>query len=146
MLYLGSKTYARISDFISSIIQEYQLEGKVQHIVTDNGLNFVNAIKDYFQNKDSENEDFSLYDILKNRLLDCAQAYHVWLPSHIRCASHTLNLLAKADVEAVLKTCALAFQSKYEHSMKKIQDKWKKCGRSTKAANICEKVIGITFQ
>ena len=54
MLYLGSKTYARISDFISSIIQEYQLEGKVQHIVTDNGLNFVNAIKDYFQNKDSE--------------------------------------------------------------------------------------------
>ena len=105
MLYLGSKTYARISDFISSIIQEYQLEGKVQHIVTDNGLNFVKAIKDYFQKKDLEAsvvvtesiKDFnelladtdefldgfveleldsqdSLYEILKNRLLDCAQA------------------------------------------------------------------------
>ena len=54
MFYLGSQKYARISDFISSIIHKYQLEGKVQHIVTDNGLNFVNAIKDYFQNKDSE--------------------------------------------------------------------------------------------
>ncbi|KZR99149.1 Uncharacterized protein APZ42_005102, partial [Daphnia magna] len=52
--FFGSQTYSRISGFISSIIQEYQLEGKVQHIVTDNGLNFVKAVKDYFQTKASE--------------------------------------------------------------------------------------------
>lgn len=176
---LGSQTYSRISELISTIIQEYQLEGKVQHIVTDNGLNFVKAIKDYFNNKASEasvvvtetfeeqelselledsdemlggfvelefeSQSGDLFDIFESRILDNALTYHVWLPAHIRCASHTLNLLARADVETVLKSCSKAFQSKFDHSMKKIQDLWNKCGRSTKAAEFCTQIIGITF-
>lgn len=51
---LGSQTFSKISEAISCIIQEYRLEGKVQHIVTDNGFNFVKAVKDYFQNKASD--------------------------------------------------------------------------------------------
>ncbi|KAI9565224.1 hypothetical protein GHT06_009006 [Daphnia sinensis] len=131
---------SRISGFISSIIQEYQLEGKVQHIVTDNGLSFVKA---GYVVLEFDSDD--LYDILKTRMLDSAQTYHVWLPDHIRCASHTLNLLAKADVESVLKTCSPVFQSKYEHSMKKIPDLWNKCGRSIKAAEMSGQIIGIHF-
>ena len=125
---LGSQTYSRISELISTIIQEYQLEGKVQHIVTDNGQNFVKAIKDYFNNKASEasvvvtetfeeqelselledsdemlggfvelefeSQSGDLFDIFESRILDNALTYHVWLPAHIRCASHILNLLA----------------------------------------------------
>lgn len=196
----GSQTSSQISEIISCIIQEYQLEGKVQHIVTDNGLHFVKGVKDYFHNKASdtsvvvtetgklmrrvcelfylnnhsllETEDDNLeasellveaeadtgyveleldsqseelFNILNTPVLDTTLTYHIWLPAHIWCASHTLNLLAKADVETVLKSCSLLFRSRFDKSMKKVQDIWNKCGRVTKSAEICDSVLGNFF-
>ena len=44
--YIGAHTYDRIVSLLHSEIQSF-LEGKFKHLVTDNGSNFVNAIKKY---------------------------------------------------------------------------------------------------
>ncbi len=43
----GSHTYLAISKKLDEIISEYELNCKVNFIVTDNGSNFVKAFKEF---------------------------------------------------------------------------------------------------
>ena len=43
----GTHNYQRIGKVLTEIINEYDFHGKVRHIVTDNGCNFVKAFKEY---------------------------------------------------------------------------------------------------
>lgn len=171
----GSQTYDRISEFLCNIISEFNLEGKVQHIVTDYGLNFVKAVKDYLvikacdssvvvtetfsesetdvelvDNNDEsieveleilDNDNETLYEWFQEK----RSTWHVWLPAHIRCASHTLNLLAKTDGENIITSCPVAFTTVYQRAMRHIKAIWNKCGRSTNVAPICLDIIGKRF-
>ncbi len=68
---------------------------------------------------------------------------HIWLPAHIRCAAHTLNLLATTDVDAIVETFPIPLKQLYTMmSMKKANDIWNKSNRSIKSAELCEQVIG----
>ena len=48
---LGSHTYDKIAEKLKCVMQDFGIEGKVQNIVTDNGLNVVKAAREYFNSK-----------------------------------------------------------------------------------------------
>ena len=173
------------------IIQEYEIAVKVQNIVTDNGLNFVKAMKTYLETftpeqqtallpiasasqnasngsvstlfqppidpeilnlltENSEesntetlketNDDPSLFDVLSfspTTDFDEDLSSLPSLPSHIRCASHTLNLLATTDVEEVLTLRKdERFAQILKQSMKKMKSLWTRCNMSTRSCDI----------
>ncbi len=66
---------------------------------------------------------------------------HVWLPTNIRCAAHTLNLLATTDVAAILQANP-DYAAKYNQAITKITSVWKACNRSTLASDRCYETIG----
>lgn len=44
---IGSHTYDAIARLLDNVIEEYALQGKICHMVTDNGSAFVKAFKEY---------------------------------------------------------------------------------------------------
>jgi hypothetical protein len=104
----------------------------VRHIVTDNGSNFVKAFNEYSKEKETltddeyDNCDVFGYDceediesvsnfneeiVTLHDMLDKASDINVEeaeaemfciLPPHIRCASHTLNLIGSTDAEKII--------------------------------------------
>lgn len=67
---------------------------------------------------------------------------HVWLPCNIRCAAHTLNLLATTDVKSILQANS-DYATKYNQAMAKINNVWTACNRSTLASDKCYDTLGI---
>lgn len=99
----GCHSYDRIHDIIQEIHNEYSLNNlNVIATVTDNGSNFIKTFKEfgidnYFENGEQvleEDEYQCMSEEMANRL-----------PKHIRCASHTLNLLATTDFEKNILNC-----------------------------------------
>ncbi len=156
----GSHTYDKIVTAIKAVIEDFRLEGKVQTIVTDNGLNFVKAMTTYFASINlaaeaanvNEGNDLSLdglsasdvniYEILENGSRNSPAKF--WFASHIRCAAHTLNLLASTDVDKVLQA---GFDNQslsgFSKAFDKVKELWNLCNRSTKAADTCVKIISM---
>ena len=132
----------------------------MQAIVTDNGLNFVKAVKTYFKtvnqataeaaNKEdnslegtdkSDACDVTMYDILQSGSRNTPS--QTWFSSHIRCAAHTLNLLASTDIDKILNSEGdenfISFNDAYD----KVKELWNLCNRSNKAADMCIRTISI---
>lgn len=103
----GRHTAVQIMQLLSALFTEYEINGKISAVSTDNGSNFVKAFKDYGLNsiaieteEEDENEnknDLSHEDLFN--LLD--EEAFTSLPTHVRCASHTLSLVATTDLENV---------------------------------------------
>lgn len=67
----------------------------------------------------------------------------IHLPKHFRCASHTLNLLGKTDVNKALSSCTNSlFICTYRRGIGKVKAFWVKIARSHTIAEDCEKILG----
>lgn len=107
---------------LSSIFQEYDIEKKIVLVITDNGSNFVKAFQDYGvklfdedlladeEVNDSSEEDLSdteedleLASIQHTEIPSAVFEDVFSLPSHYRCLSHTLSLVATTDFDKVSK-------------------------------------------
>jgi hypothetical protein len=62
------------------------------------------------------------------------------LPPHMRCAAHTLNLVASADAEKALMD--QGFKSIYRRTMAKAQGLWNAQSRSIPTADLIQEVLG----
>ncbi|KAJ8011778.1 hypothetical protein DPEC_G00061790 [Dallia pectoralis] len=100
----GAHTFDKIAAKIHEIHVAYNIENKLQAIVTDNGSKFVKVFNEFSK---VDNEEIAEDDIVEFQdvgiILDGADEamHHVVLP-HQRCASHALNLIASQDLAHVL--------------------------------------------
>lgn len=98
----GSHTSSVLSKAIHDILQEFEIVSKIVKIVTDNGSNFVKALKPIPQTVDTEiDEDVEIINLTK--ILRDSSSTHCSIPLHQRCAAHTLNLCMTSDVKVALK-------------------------------------------
>ena len=65
------------------------------------------------------------------------------LPAHMRCAAHTLNLVATADADQALKNPL--FEKRYVSAMSKCRALWNKQNQSVHAAEVIKKAFGRKF-
>jgi hypothetical protein len=72
-----------------------------------------------------------------------ADADDITLPEHLRCCSHTLNLIATTDAEKALND--KAYKKLYRQSMAKATALWNMTSRSTKAADAAFGILGFRF-
>ena len=96
----GRHTHKNIATELDQIHSSYGINHKITTTVTDNGSNFVKAFKRY-QPVDQEDEDdnevtFTNVNEALQTTVDDDDA--ITLPPHMRCASHTLNLVSCTDI------------------------------------------------
>ncbi|KAJ7303362.1 hypothetical protein JRQ81_012307 [Phrynocephalus forsythii] len=99
-------TYEVLAEALRDIYRQYKVHHKVVSTTTDNGSNFVKA----FPGGDPSKEEEEVKFVPISEILDrghrekegATDAEGLSLPPHQRCASHTLNLVATQDVEALL--------------------------------------------
>lgn len=72
-----------------------------------------------------------------------ADSDDITLPEHLRCCSHTLNLVATTDAEKALNDNT--YKKLYRQSMAKATALWNMTSRSTKAADAAFGIIGFRF-
>lgn len=136
----GRHTYDVIANEIEQVHSAYGLGSKVIATVTDNRTNFIKASK-MFEHSDSdeeseEDEEVTFTDVEQTLFTDSDGQFS--LPPHLRCASHTLNLIFH-DVEKRLK----ANESKviYRNAVSKCSALWTKAKRSSVASFFLKKKL-----
>ena len=67
------------------------------------------------------------------------------MPKHVRCASHTLNLVATTNAGKTLNKCAI-YKKYYRLAFAKVQDIWNKQSRNSKASDVIKDNIGFLLQ
>ena len=167
----GSHTYDKIASAIQNVHVEYGIDYKVAKTCTDNGSNMVKAFNEFqvkspieVDNQQSEAENDSDTDsssnaeedhdesdastvdtshVLEQSCLSSADE-GVSLPPHLRCCTHTLNLVATTDAK---KACNdYQYKRIYHTSMAKASEIWNLTSRSTKAADAAFDILGYRFQ
>uniref|UniRef100_A0AAZ1WYK7 BED-type domain-containing protein n=1 Tax=Oreochromis aureus TaxID=47969 RepID=A0AAZ1WYK7_OREAU len=133
----GRHTYDVIGNEIEQVHSAYGLNSKVTATVTDNGSNFIKAFT-MFQKSDSdeeseEDEEVTFTDV--EQTLSTESEGQFSLPPHLRCASHTLNLIFH-DVEKWLQ----ANEAKFIHrsATSKCSAMWTKANRSSVASELVD--------
>lgn len=139
----GKHTYDLIASTLESVHIKYKIDQKVCSTTTDNGSNFVKAFTVFAecerfqtttilsQNKDGEVVYNSVTDVL-NQSGQSENTYS--LPPHLRCAAHTLNLVAVHDAESACNDAQ--YKKIMRSTMAKCSAAWNKASRSTQAAEI----------
>ncbi|XP_019216869.2 uncharacterized protein LOC109202836 [Oreochromis niloticus] len=133
----GRHTYEVISNEIEQVHSAYGLNSKVTATVTDNGSNFIKAFR-MFQKSDSdeeseEDEEVTFTDV--EQTLSTESEGQFSLPPHLRCASHTLNLIFH-DVEKWLQANEAKFI--YRSATSKCSAMWTKANRSSVASELVD--------
>nr|XP_012226038.1 PREDICTED: uncharacterized protein LOC105674340 isoform X1 [Linepithema humile] len=125
----GTHSYDRIAEMLLDIFSEYGLKHEqIVSTITDNGSNFVKAFAEFgithdnlsidaVDNSDEEEEETIEFVIISDESNSAkyqistpylsmnliSNNNNILLPHHLRCASHTLNLLATTDFHNALK-------------------------------------------
>ena len=168
--FMGRHSFDKIAAAISQTHASFNVESKVLKTCTDNGSNMVKAFDEYSKpvTTDTGNEDVSVSsdesdvgddDIQNDAVLDIfdlvvddgLNTYHelsdendnIILPEHMRCCSHTLNLIATTDADKALADGA--YKKIYRQSMAKATALWNLTSRSTKAADAVCAILGYRF-
>lgn len=162
----GVHNYKNIAEKLDYIYGKYGINtDQIIATVTDNASNFVKAFNEFTSQKsavteskekvnpslsvsDSDDSDASDNDIELTTIPDeCDSAaeteFAIMLPKHVRCASHTLNLIATSDCTKAISS-NVGVRTKHMHAIDKCRKLWTKAGRPGTAEIIME-VLGHTL-
>lgn len=143
--FAGTHSYDRIAPLLESIHLKYGLtKEKIVATVTDNGSNFVKAFKEFgikLNSMDDEDDEFVEEFPIFVPIDEHELGEHLpELPKHLRCASHTLNLIATTDATKIINSDKI-LKKRHSIAMSKCQILWNKAGRP-KSAEIIQSVFG----
>lgn len=68
------------------------------------------------------------------------------MPKHMRCASHTLNLVATTDVKNAVANDTGTFKRLYRSTMAKCSNLWTHVSRSSKSSDVLESIINVSLR
>ncbi|EFN81789.1 hypothetical protein EAI_01402, partial [Harpegnathos saltator] len=156
----GSHTYDKVAEIMNEVHSEFDLKlYKITKTLIDNGSNMVKAFRmfgksesivissDCQQNSncntdsyDEDNEDSEIdedSDLLPQAFPEPVEDHigDYELPSHGRCATHTLHLIAAVDIKQAMAENN-AYKTVYNSAFGKYQALWNLCARSPKACEI----------
>lgn len=136
----GSHTYDKVSEMLEDIHSQFNLDlDKLVATVSDNGSNFVKAFKEFGPTSSEEETVDGLVDEEFELLISNSNT----LPKHVRCASHTLNLIATVDVKnAIQKNTSL--RTRNTNALAKCNALWKMAGRP-KTNEVIQRVLKHTL-
>ena len=138
----------------------FGIENRIVNTNTDNSSNFVKAFNFYRKTAKTVEEEESSDEVRSSsssgnddedtmqpvQLLPILEeVVGVFLPKHIRRASHTLNLVATIDAGKTLNKCA-TYKKYYHSAFAKTQEIWNKQSRSSKASDAIKDNISFLFQ
>lgn len=145
----GTHSFDRIAEILDNTHSKFNLDrGKLVATISDNGSNFVKAFKEFGlqlntneDDGDEENEEIVEFEsILDN--LEAIESMTV-LPKHVRCASHTLNLIATTDIKNTIQK-DIVLRTRHTNVLAKCNYLWKMASRP-KSAEIIQEVLGHTL-
>ena len=162
-----SSTFDVLAQSIHDIYKDFKIQNKVNSGVTDNGANFCKAFRmfseapinndlhNYFPVNRSEDNESDEDELIDEQIehVDLTEIFrvnndHLMRPvlpaNHYRCAAHTLNLIACADIEAALKTCN--FKRILRSTFGKCQVVWNKQNQSNNVAKIIQDRCKMYFK
>ena len=163
----GKHSFDKIAAALSQTHANYNIEMKVVMTCTDNGSNMVKAFSEFSvkrqepevsveeavseaeSDSDSaeegdEDNDLArvIFDSGVSEAIEASEDnVEVTLPEHMRCCSHTLNLVATKDAEKALGNAA--YKKLYRQAMAKSSALWNLTSRSTKAADTTSDILGF---
>jgi len=70
----------------------------------------------------------------------------LFLPKHMRCASHTLNLIATNDLQKIVTGDTSPFKRLIRSALAKCSKLWTNVSRSTKSSDVVEKIVGLSLR
>ena len=159
----GSHTYDVLAGALESIHNEYGIGNKISKTTTDNGSNFVKAFSvfgndnitntdeidvnnedddDEFSNEEDISDDV-IYHNITNHLDEGTEDEDYDLPSHQRCACHTLQLIATGDADQAEENAA--YKRLSQATFSKCQALWNKSSRSVLAAEAVQSNCGMAL-
>lgn len=94
--------------------------------------------------KSDSEEDLTFTDT--DAILSTPTQDVVVLPQHMRCAVHTLNLIATTDVRGFLKTDKSTCRKLYRSAMEKCYKLWSLFNHSTVAADCVEQAVNLSLK
>ncbi|KAG0415404.1 hypothetical protein HPB47_007416 [Ixodes persulcatus] len=141
----GRKTYDKLASPLLETFQDYDLQGKVTKVVTDNGSNFVKAFKLFSEPQDAITDvEKDLSEVLDvTALLSDVTDGEARLPPHHRCSAHTLNLVATADASEAEKYDL--FAGPLKSVLRSCRALWSKQGQSSVANETILRYCGRTL-
>ncbi|XP_042146107.1 uncharacterized protein LOC121835721 [Ixodes scapularis] len=138
--FAGTHSYDRVAELLSDVCTDYCLPtGKITGTVTDNATNFVKAFKEFgvtaFEEAcAADSEDFELVTFEE------IEPPGPLLSQHLRCACHTLSLIATADVKKAT-SANHALNRLHSSVMSKCSKYWGASGRP-KSAEVVTSILG----
>ncbi|ODM88628.1 putative AC9 transposase [Orchesella cincta] len=150
----GVHSNDKIAEMLCKIFESFDVSNKIVNVITDNGSNFVKAFKVYSidaaiqrveddgnEMEQESDEDKDIREVDFPELEDTG----IVLPPHLRCASHTLNLIMTQNLEKVTKGREKAktqFKKLLRDSFSKCHAVWNKVGRSVKSSELVRNLLG----
>lgn len=135
----GRHTYDVIASEIEQVHSSYGITHKVVKCVTDNGSNFVKAFRMFEMQPEGSCSDEEIFDEEVtytdiDQVLSTESDGQFSLSPHLRCASHTLNLISTTDLEKWITTNSEC-RGVYRSALGKCSALWNKTGHSTLASD-----------
>ncbi|GLV38548.1 hypothetical protein CBL_05096 [Carabus blaptoides fortunei] len=156
--FFGIHSYGKVAEMLENINLKFNLNStNIVAAITDNGSNFVKAFKEYginienasefnHSNEEEDSDAESNIDFEKIPYYESEaeeENVKIKLPKHLRCASHTLNLIATTDVAKSINSNA-SLRPRHNSAFSKCSALWKKASKP-KSAEMIEEVLGHTL-
>jgi len=157
-----SHTGEQIARVMGAIFDEFHITSKITACITDNAANMAKAVRlletealSSEENSTNECDDAVNADVVDvetipiHELLteetnaDMDDDFPHMRAKQIRCANHTLNLVAAVDSRAARVDDK--YKRTYDNAMAKVQALSNAVNKSVKHADVVEDVVGITF-
>lgn len=154
----GSHTFDVVAESLIGINTKYGLDHRIiTFTITDNRSNMVKAFAEYqepdtvnkgmSESDDDDDDDYTVESADVDAILSCDNSIESsFLPKHMRCASHTLNLVATTDFVRLVADESYGCKRLVRSAFAKCSKLWNNVSRSTKSTDASFEIVRMSLR